>query len=141
MLSFCFCHKAIPSPVRLLSAVTIFSRSPAKCAKHGVSDIIFCILLKSTSSLSVQFRADFFRSSCLIRSIFSESLGRIFAIFCFAPSNYFSSLLDVGDFNVVWLEFFFLSGIILCWFISCHSQVVSLRKAANFFSLALYLVS
>ena len=60
----------------------------------------------SSSSRLVQFHFDFFQSSCLNRSVFSESLGRKYSRIFIFPRNDFSSLIDVGDF-IVNIDFIF----------------------------------
>ena len=61
--------------------------------------IIFFIFLKFFTTLSVQFHSDFFRNSCLLQLVVSESVGKEIAIYRIAPRNDFSSSFDIGGFN------------------------------------------
>ena len=130
--SFCLFHNVDPSSVLLDSVVTILLRSLAKNARHGISVIIFFSLLKSISSLLVQWHSDFFRSSCLFQLIFFESLGRDFAKYCIAPRNDFSSLHYVAGFNCKMNFIFSLFGLIPWSVSSCANQIVYLRKCFFF---------
>ena len=98
ILSFCFCHRVFGSPVLLASVVNVLSGSLAKSAKQGISVTNFCLTSKSSSSLLVHFDYISSLNNRPIRSIFSESQGRNFAIYCIARRKIFKSLLDVRDF-------------------------------------------
>ena len=128
VLSLCLCHEVVPILFRFASVVIILSQSLTKCATHGISVIKFVNLLKFSFYLSVQFHSHFLLIIRLIRSFFSKSFDRKFAIDCFAPRNDFRSLLDNGDFNCK-ITFIFRLFAFNPWsVISCRSPIVSLRK-------------
>ena len=128
VLSLCLCHEVVPSLFRFASVVIILSQSLANCATHGISVIKFFNSLKFSPYHSLQFHSHFFFISCLIRSFFSRSFDRKFAIDCFAPRNDSTSLLDVGDF-ICEVTFIFPLLVFNPWsVISYRSPVISLRK-------------
>ena len=128
----------ISGPVGLGSVDTILSRSPAKCAKHGLSDNFSFISLNSSFGFGPVPLPNFLQSSYLVWSVFKENLGIKFAMCCFVPQNDFNSLYDVDDFNCNIVFIFSLFAFTLCSFISRSGQMVSLRKNLAFLSLALY---
>ena len=135
-----FLPMSFPCLVLIALAVTILSRSLAKCARRGISVTNFFISLKSSSYFSVHSHSVFFLDSCLNRSVFSESLVRNFAKNCFAPGNNFISLVLVGGFNYKMAFIFSLLGFIRSSFLSCPKQK-KMRKIPIFFSLGVYLAS
>ena len=80
----------------------------------------------------------FFRKNCFFRPKISESWGKNFAMYCNAPRNDFNSLHDIGGFNCNKVFIFSLFSFVPCSVISCHSQMLSLKKKLDFFSLVLY---
>ena len=82
-----------------------------------------------------RFLSVFFRSSCLIRSVFSESLVIGFAMFFVAPRDNIIVLLDFGGSYCKMAWVFSLIELFPYSFISCPSQVVSSRKNSDCYSL------
>ena len=131
-------HSDIGWPMLLVGLCRLFvlSRSLANRAKQGISDIYFFFSLKSCSS--IRFHSDFFRSSCLIRSVFSENWVVNFARYCLAPRKDFIFLDDIGQYNCNIAFIFSFFRFIPYSVISYPSQLVSSRKISGFFLLALY---
>ena len=102
----------------------------AKIEHYAVSRIRTC------GRNEFDFHSVFFSNNCFIRSAFSESLGKKFAMNCFSPSKDFSCLDNFGSFKCSIPSFFPLFGVILCSFISYPKQVVSSRKNSDFFTLS-----
>ena len=124
-----------------MGVVTILTRSLTKCAREGSFLYPSLVTIKSFSSLSIQFRTNFFWSSCLIRSVFYRSSGRKFAIYYFASGKFFlNSLFDVGGSNCKRSLIFSLFDFVRSLDFSCRKQFVS-RKRIHKLSQLLYLAS
>ena len=58
----------------------------------------FSLTPQKSDVFLVLFHSVLFCNNRPIRSVFSECVGTIFAMFCIAPRNDFNSVLDVGGF-------------------------------------------
>ena len=123
---------------KLVPFFTIIFPSPAKCGRHGFSIITFVFSLKPSSSSSVWFHFVFFFNNCLTWSVFSENLGKTFAMYCIAPKNDPNFLLDAGGFNCGMAVNLPLFGFIPFSLISCPNHVVSSRKYSDSLACSLF---
>ena len=126
-LSFCFCHRVIPSPALLILFVKFWSRSLPECARHRFFVFFFSNSLNSSSS-TVFFHFQCVFSKCLIRSIFSECLREIFAKFCFVPRKDFNSSIVADNVDSKFASIFPLFGFLSFPLNSWPNQVASYRK-------------
>ena len=136
MLSVCFRHKI--SPVRLASVDTVLSRSLAKCAKHGISVIFFCISLKSSSSLSVRFHLDFVRVFVSFGQFFPKFREKILQGIALLREMILILYMMPVVLIVIQLLAFPCSVLIGNWLSRVPAYLVFLVKNLDFFSLAQY---
>ena len=131
--------QVIQSPVLLASVVTLLSRSLAKCARLGISVIIFFIWLKSSSYISVQFHfllpQQLFHLLSFFFNVCVEILRCIVLLRGMISVLY---LMSVDLIDLIVRRFsLFLCSFFPCCFFSC-SAMLFLCEKLGFFSLVLY---